>query len=47
VASATIGPYFTSECEERTPSKYALVEGEAEKLWRYTLKELGLEDDII
>ena len=47
VASSTIGPYFTSECEERVPSKYALDDGAAVKLWRYALDELGVDKEII
>ena len=42
--SGTTGPYFTSECVERTPSKQALETGARRKLWAYTLKTLGLSD---
>lgn len=44
VRSDTTGPYFTSECVERTPSKQALETGARKRLWAYTLKTLGLSD---
>ena len=44
--SETNGPYFTSECMERLPSKYALDDEAAEKLWKYAFGELELEEII-
>ncbi|CEF96888.1 Short-chain dehydrogenase/reductase SDR [Ostreococcus tauri] len=46
VSSDTNGPYLTSECVENPPSKYALDEEATERLWKYTLQELDLDDSF-
>ena len=46
VASDAVGPYFTSDCLEKLPSAFALDDAASERLWSWTLSELGIHDDI-
>ena len=47
VASGAVGPYFTSDCLEKAPSAFASDDDASEKLWSWSLRELGIKEDII
>lgn len=46
VATDVVGPYFTSDCVQRPPSKHALDDIAEGKLWMWTLKQLAINTDM-